>query len=275
MKTIKYILFLFLFIIISCKSIKNTPAPPPPPVVDKGSDTDSDGVADYMDGESVGSIVKLSGPKLNKDIDIIYLDSKNIVPKKELPKKEIEDPQYSVGHIATKVPKEMTVGKSYLVKIRITKENNLTVLTIGDRNIPIDDDNGNSIVTIEKISISPIMSANLKVVKGTFKIDTLSTEYQNISKKGYTEWAWNIIPIKSGQNLLKLNVKVRIKEDGETYYKDIVVFDQKVKIKSNIRYTVLTWFSEYWQWLFGVILIPIIKVIYDEWKKRRDKKEEV
>ncbi|MEN6292524.1 MAG: hypothetical protein ABFD07_10995, partial [Methanobacterium sp.] len=181
MKAISYVLFLFLFLIVSCKSAKPTIPPPPPPTpvevvneVNVGAgmeDYDRDGIADSLDEEhnnevTVGAVrhqVKNPG---NKQNPIVKQDVVTIV-----------DPQYSVGHIATKVPKEMTMGKSYLVKIRITKEKNTTVLTIGDRNIPIDDDNVNSIVTIEKISISPVMSANLIVYKGSFKIDTLSTEY--------------------------------------------------------------------------------------------------
>lgn len=182
----------------------------------------------------------------------------------------IQDPQYTEGLIAYKVPKDMVVGDSYLVKIRITKENNKTMLVVGDRKIPIVDDVDNSVVSVETINVSPIMSANLIVTKNSFRIDTLSTEYQNISNKGYTEWAWNIIPLKGGNNLLKLNVKIRVKEDGESYYKDIVVFDKKIKVKSNIKFSIITWISEHWEWFFGVILIPLIKWLYDEWKKRKE-----
>ena len=79
------------------------------------------------------------------------------------------------------------------------------MLVVGDRNIPISDDKSD-IVSVESISVSPVMSASLLSDKGTFRVDTLSTQYQNISERGYTEWAWNIIPLKGGNNLLKLNV---------------------------------------------------------------------
>ncbi len=185
----------------------------------------------------------------------------------------IQDSPYSQGLIAYTVPNKMIVGQSYSVKIRITKENNKTILIVGDRKIPIIDDD-NSVVNIESINISPIMSANLIVNKNSFIIDTLSTEYQNISQRGYTEWSWNIIPIKSGNNLLKLNVKIRIKEDGEISYKDIVVFDKKIPIQSNIRFSIITWIREYWQWFFAAILIPLIKWLYEEWSKKKNSKDE-
>jgi len=295
MKQIKYVLFLFLFLVISCKSTMTKPQ-----IVDGSTDTtnsevsfdyDQDGVPDKYDKcpDIKGSVNNMGCPDIEvserysgtKD-DIVESPNDSVTPiekkpirksiKKSVKKEEvvIQDPQYTEGLIAYKVPKDMIVGNSYLVKIRITKENNKTMLVVGDRKIPIADDVDNSVVEVEDINVSPIMSANLIVGKNSFRIDTLSTEYQNISKRGYTEWAWNIIPLKGGNNLLKLNVKIRIKEDGESYYKDIVVFDKKIKVKSNIKFSIITWISEYWQWLLVTILIPLIKWLYDEWKKRKE-----
>jgi hypothetical protein len=294
MKTIKCILFLFLFIVVSCKSTINKVPPIPvstSPKLEITFDFDKDGVPDEYDKcpDVQGSIDNMGCPDIEENEkysgtkdDIIVKSPKDSVTtikkkpirksgKKSVKKEEvvIQDPQYSEGLIAYKVPKDMIVGNSYLVKIRITKENNKTMLVVGDRKIPIADDD-NSVVSVESINVSPIMSANLIVGKSSFRIDTLSTEYQNISKRGYTEWAWNIIPLKGGNNLLKLNVKIRVKEDGESYYKDIVVFDKKIKVKSNIRFSIITWISEYWQWLLVTILIPLIKWLYDEWKKRKE-----
>lgn len=294
MKQIKYVLFLFLFLVISCKTLDNKTAEATPVVSYTKSvvslDFDNDGVPDNYDKcpDIKGSVNNMGCPDIEvsenysgtkddivespKDLETpiekkpIRKSGKKSVRKEEL---VIQDPQYSEGLIAYKVPKDMIVGNSYLVKIRITKENNKTMLVVGDRKIPIADDN-NSVVSVETINVSPIMSANLIVSKNSFRIDTLSTEYQNISKRGYTEWTWNIIPLKGGNNLLKLNVKIRIKEDGESYYKDIVVFDKKIKVKSNIKFSIITWISEYWQWLLVTILIPLIKWLYDEWKKRKE-----
>lgn len=301
MKQIKYVLFLFLFlllIVISCKSTmtddrENTGSTAPKSEI--SFDYDKDGVPDRYDRcptirgsrENMGcpDVEEVVSDRIEVDSSIVYapappVEKKSIKETKKSKKSVksnevvIQDPQYTEGLIAYKVPKYMTVGNSYLVKIRITKESNKTMLIVGDRKIPIADDVNNSVVEVEDINVSPIMSANLIVSKNSFRIDTLSTEYQNISKRGYTEWAWNIIPLKGGNNLLKLNVKIRIKEDGESYYKDIVVFDKKINIKSNIKFSIITWISEYWQWLLVTILIPLIKWLYDEWKKRKEKNKD-
>jgi activator of HSP90 ATPase len=50
----------------------------------------------------------------------------------------------------------MIVGK-YTIKVRISRENNITKLVVGDRNIPISSDD-NTTVNIESITISPVMS---------------------------------------------------------------------------------------------------------------------
>jgi hypothetical protein len=291
MKTIKYILFLFLFI-VSCKTsniTKEREVGSTSPKSEAISDFDKDGVPDEYDKcpdikgtknnmgcpgieEVQHDSIKSENPKeIETDKSPVEVKIiKKSVKKKEKHEIVIQDPQYTEGLIAYKVPKDMVVGSSYLVKIRITKENNKTMLVVGDRKIPIADDIDNSVVEVEDINVSPIMSANLIVGKNSFRIDTLSTEYQNISKRGYTEWSWNIIPLKGGDNLLKLNVKIRVKEDGESYYKDIVVFDKKIKVKSNIKFSIITWISEHWEYFIGVILIPLIKWLYDEWKKKRE-----
>jgi hypothetical protein len=39
------------------------------------------------------------------------------------------------------------------------------------------------------------MSAYLFTNKDNFKVDILSTEYQNIGSKGTTEWGWDVVPL--------------------------------------------------------------------------------
>lgn len=158
----------------------------------------------------------------------------------------------------------MTVGIKYPIKIRISKEHNKTKLIIGDNNnnISINDSNIDSKITINSIRVEPIMSAKLLSFDGTFEISSLSTEIQNIEKLGYTEWSWIIKPLKSGHNYLKLIINVKIINSDEIYYKDIVVFDKNIIVKSNIKYGIYNWISNCWQWLITTIFIPVIIFLY-------------
>ncbi len=176
----------------------------------------------------------------------------------------------SAGIMAYSVPEEMKVGNTYNIKLRISRENNKTQLVQGDRNIPINDVSVKSIVTIESVRVEPIMSAQLISEESKFEISSSSTEIQNIEQKGYTEWQWFIKPLRGGDNFLKLVVKVRVKEDGQEFYKDITVFDKKISVKSNVVFSLKGFISQYWQWIMTTIIIPLIIWFYN--RKKNEKK---
>jgi hypothetical protein len=184
------------------------------------------------------------------------------------------DNNSSKGTIAYSVPKEMQVGKSYQIKLRITKEKGKEVnktLVIGEREISIADPSIDSRVTIENIRVERTMTAQLLSEDDAFKVTPLNTDKQVIEDGEYTEWGWVISPLKSGKTYLKLIIKIKIEADGEINYKDIVVFDKNIEVKANVSLGVKSWFSEYWQWLMTTIIIPLVVFFY---KKRKKDKEE-
>ena len=293
----RYIFFLFLFILFSCKTTNNTVIPPSP--LEKSFDTDEDGVDDMYDKcpDIKGRVENMGCPDVERDSILIVKSSRDIEVQnkstlspekqseirknKKIEKKSVEEEKVITktkkevrpkGLIAYSVPNEMQVGEEYLVKVRISKQNDKTVLLVGDREIPISD-NLNS-VKVESITVSPIMSASLLSSKKDFEITTLSTDIQNIDDEGYTEWAWSVSPLQGGENNLKLNVKIRIKEDGNDYYKDITVFERKIKVKSNIGSSIKDFIFNNWEWFMGVIFIPLFQWFWLLWKRKKEKKEE-
>ena len=294
----RYIFFLFLFILFSCKTTKNTIVSPSPLEI---YDRDEDGVDDMYDKcpDIKGSVENMGCPGIEVVKDV-YVDSIRIVKssKEEEPsvivtnkdiksknvrktesknEKSVVQPKEEVrpkGLIAYSVPSEMQVGNDYSVKVRISKQNDRTVLLVGDREIPISDNLEE--VKVESITVSPIMSASLLSSKRDFEITTLSTEIQNIDDEGYTEWSWSVIPLQGGENNLKLNVKIRIQEEGKDYYKDITVFERKIKVKSNLGSSIKDFVLNNWEWFMGAIFIPIFQWFWLLWKrKKEDKKEDV
>ena len=293
----RYIFFLFLFMLFSCKTNKNTITPPSPlkDLITEGNtiyDRDEDGVSDMYDKcpDIKGSKENMGCPDIEKnekysgtkdDIRIVRLpkDPEPIVTKniKNKPKIKLETLVIQPkevrprGLIAYSVPSEMEVDEDYLVKVRISKQNDKTVLLVGDREIPISDNLDS--VKIESITISPIMSASLLSSKKDFEITPLSTDIQNIDDEGYTEWAWSVSPLKGGENNLKLNVKIRIKEDGNDYYKDITVFERKIKVKSNLGSSIKDFIVKNWEWFMGVIFIPLFQWLWLLWKRKKEEKD--
>lgn len=200
-----------------------------------------------------------------------------VIKRKNVQNVKIEDKttnevseHHEMGTMAYSVPEGMIVGKTYPVKLRISRDGNKVQLIDGDRNITIYDSTIKSKVVIESIRVESIMSAQLISDSDKFQITSLSTELQNIEKLGYTEWEWKIKPLKGGQSYLKLIVKVRVKEDGQEFYKDITVFDKNVDVKSNIGFTLGNFIKQYWQWLITTIFIPLI-VWW--WKNRKSEKK--
>lgn len=180
----------------------------------------------------------------------------------------------STGTIAYSVPNEMQVGKSYVIKLRITKEKGKEInrtLILGDRNIPISDIDIDSKITIENIRVARTMTAELISEDETFKVTPQNTDKQVIEDGEYTEWGWMVTPLKSGKTYLKLIIKIKIDTDGEITYKDIVVFDKNIEVKANMKLEVESWISKYWQWLMTTIIIPLIVFLY---KNRKNKEEE-
>lgn len=193
----------------------------------------------------------------------------------EIIDKADDDSTSSTGTIAYSVPSEMKVGQEYKITLRITKQKGSAVertLILGDREIPISDTNINSKIFIENIRVERSMSAELLSEDGAFKITPLNTEKnQIVEDESYTEWGWVIVPLKSGTSYLKMIIKIKIVADGETNYKEIVVFDKNIEVKSNVKLEVKSWLGQYWQWLMTTIIIPLVVFFYK--KKQADKKK--
>lgn len=285
-----FIYILFILILSSCVTSKEVNNNDGDGSLKPNSEKNNKRDTIFIDSLFVNPIIKIKENK-TEEIQAIVSETQNPpkleVDKKENPKTEdkvkvevidnttLDDiTNESVGIMAYSTPEQMVVGKSYTIKLRISKEKNKIQLVSGDRNIPINDINTDSKVVIESVRVEPIMSANLISEDGKFIITPSSTEIQNIEDKGYTEWGWRITPLKSGQNFLKLVVKVRIINENGDFYKDITVFDKNIDVKSNVVFSIKTWLSNYWQWLITTIIIPFIVWFYkkkSEEKKKRKK----
>jgi hypothetical protein len=269
----RYIFFLFLFMLFSCKStnVTSEKAKLETPVV-KGVDEST--VEDSLSYVVSRDEILVSEAKSVQPDFIPQKNKTKKVSDKNRPKQVKSEPVKEVrpkGLIAYSVPSEMEVGQEYSVKVRITKQNDKTVLLVGDREIPISDNLDS--VKVESITVSPVMSASLLSSKKDFEITPLSTDIQNIDDEGYTEWAWSVSPLQGGENNLKLNVKIRIKEDGNDYYKDITVFERKIKVKSNLGSSVKDFILSNWEWFMGVIFIPLFQWLWLLWKRKKEEKD--
>ena len=167
----------------------------------------------------------------------------------ELFKKEIE--KLSSGRILFNPREKMKVGVKERVDVRITKNitDNLTEGLIGSGE-----------PQIEEIEVGTFMMA--KLTGDNFYINPLSSEEQVVRPVGFTEWSWDVTPLKSGIQELHLTVTVRILIPDQDEQKiDWDVLDKRISVEVNSLYTIKRFIGSYWQWIVGTIITIVIAAI--------------
>ena len=181
----------------------------------------------------------------NNNIKIKVIDNPRVYKKTDIE-----------GKVIYQIPSEMKVRETSQVFVRIGKSSvniyeNLNG-EIRETSIPITQ-------TMEVSLVDPSPSDN--------KIFEIIPDNQAIqivdSTDTYTQWTWNVTPLKSGSSDLKIVVSI-IKNGN----KKEVVYQDKVKIKINPFKQFVFWFNNYWQWLFTTLLIPVFKWLYDKYFKK-------
>jgi hypothetical protein len=160
----------------------------------------------------------------------------------EIVKDELE--KLSLGQILFNPSEEMQVGVKERVEVRIAKTiaEDLSKGLIG-RGVP----------QIEEIKVGTFMKVRL--TGDNFDIKALSHEDQLVEGEGFTQWDWDIVPLKSGIQSLLLTVTVRIKipKYGEEN-KDHPVFERQIKVKVNLFHSSKHFTKSHWQWIVSTII---------------------
>ena len=115
---------------------------------------------------------------------------------------------------------------------------------------------GRGIPESEELKISELMKVRLS--GSDFNIVSLNEEEQIIGKTGFTEWAWDVKPWKSGKKILHLHVTLRIRLPFGEERKDYPVLDREIVVKVNPAYSVKIFLISYWKWVITALLLPLI-----------------
>ncbi len=165
------------------------------------------------------------------------------------------------GPILFNPPQEMTVGVKERIELRIAKT--ITEdLTLGLK--------GRGVPQIEEIKVGTFMKAHL--TGDNFDVKALSHEEQIVAGAGFTQWDWDVMPLKSGIQSLLLTITVRIKipNYGEER-KDYPVFEKQIKVKVNPIYSIINFIKSYWQWIVSTIIGSGIIGLFAKWRKNSKK----
>ncbi len=171
------------------------------------------------------------------------------------------------GKIAHYIPDQMKVGADYRAIASVTKAMNDSILLAG--------------LASEQMETEEIwVSSRVKIVlfdptgKNNFEINPLNTEEQTVNERENTIWEWNVKPIKSGQNPLVMRATIKVLDEFGENYRDIPVFEKRVKVKASPLASLAMFLANYWQWVATVIAIPLVTYLYRSIKNRKKQKNE-
>ena len=100
-------------------------------------------------------------------------------------RKELDN--YALGQILFNPPKDMRVGRFERIEVRITQKLDIDLAkNLKGKGIPE--------TIFEKVA--PFM--RVKLSGDDFEIKALNEEGQIVPDDGFTEWAWDVLPLKSG-----------------------------------------------------------------------------
>lgn len=192
-----------------------------------------------------------SKPINNSNIKIVRVENTKVVNKSV---------NMSDGRVVYKIPERMTIRETSKVLLRISKSK-ATVSVY---------DNLDGTVRTSEIPVTQTMEVNLvdpsPADNKSFEIVPDNNAVQVVdSGDTYTEWTWNVTPVRAGSSSLKIVVSVI--RDGN---KKDVVYEDSVKVERDISNQISFFWSKYWQWLIGTFLLPFFLWLY---KRKKDKKE--
>lgn len=186
------------------------------------------------------------------EINLIEVDNTKVVkPSADL----------SEGRVVYYIPEKMKVRSTYKVTVRIAKSKSVVSMldslkgTVMTSVIPV-----TSTMEVKLVDISPSDNKAFEIVDGN--------SGEQIVEEGdtYTEWSWDVTPLKVGNSKLKIVVSV-IRNNNK---KD-VVYEDTVEVEKDVTTQIGFFLKKYWQWILSTIAIPFIIWI---WKSRKKKKGE-
>jgi len=149
------------------------------------------------------------------------------------------------GRILFDPATEMKVGNSEKVEVRIAKS------FTGDLTAGL---KGRGRPEIEEISVGSYMGVTLKGTEGFFVIDLKNRQEKIVTEGHYTEWVFDVTPLKVGAPSLYLTAYVVIDTPaGERAYEP-PAFVKEIKVTTTAVATVSTFLKTNWDKVIGMIL---------------------
>lgn len=207
--------------------------------IDSSSTTNGDG-----DGSSGGSYSD------NNEIhdDSVYTESSN-------------ESNVDLGRILYVVPDTMYVMKNYEIVIRISnsQSNNLIFQNLERQMIRAESET-RIIRTTGKMQVELIDPQ-----KSYFNITSINSNKQLVDST-FTEWKFNVQPIKSGTNRLDLVVSIFIEDDIKQ-----ISYSDEIYVRTNPKAQIADFWFTNWKWILEKLILPLITWFIGYWMGKKKK----
>jgi hypothetical protein len=106
-----------------------------------------------------------------------------------------------------------------------------------------------------------------------FSIDPDGKSEQIVARRGYTTWSWDVEPIRTGTQYLRLRLFAVITFEGREKRYMVKRFEEKLTINVTLPERFSEFFKGNWQWLWIALLVPIAGLLWSRRKNQSKKKE--
>lgn len=166
----------------------------------------------------------------------------------------------SEGRVVYGIPERMKIRSTYRVFLRISKSK--TTIRIYDS---LQGTIRTSVIAVTQtmeislVDPSPADNKSFEVVPDNNGIQIVD------SGETFTEWTWNVTPIRTGKYDLKIVVSTL--RNGNKKDK---VYEDTVKVDVDLPAQALFFWSKWWQWIIGFVS-PFFIWLYKRRKEKKDK----
>lgn len=172
-----------------------------------------------------------------------------------------------VGKVLFNHPSEMRMGEAKEVQVRITRDVATDISTGLTAPGTVTKD---QITEQQQIKVSTSMKVQLHG-EPYFDVKPLTDEEQLITKTGFTEWKFTVIPLQGGKWPLHLTVTAVVHAADREKVKNLEVLDEQVTVQVSTLEVVQAFIGNNWQWLIGTIFIPIGAWLLPKLRKKKSR----
>jgi hypothetical protein len=94
-----------------------------------------------------------------------------------------------------------------------------------------------------------------------FEFHVMGPEDQMVGSQEFNVWSWDVTPLALGEQVLRLNITLRVVTSEGTQYRALPVIERTVQVVPKEKGAFLGFLQDWWAWILGFVLIAGIAAI--------------